>query len=118
MIAKWLQTPDRLPAMIDDEFLDTQRDPSAIRPDGGPAVLAFFRKSLELYDIINDSLIELYLDSKDPKGKELQNIWAVVSLDQRLVDWAHSLPAHLQYGRDIPDEALVFRRQRVVLRTR
>ncbi|KAJ4252010.1 hypothetical protein NW762_011311 [Fusarium torreyae] len=107
-----------LPAMIDDEFLDSQTEPSAIRPDGGPTVMAFFRKSLELYDIINDTLIELYLDPKDSRNKEIHHLGLVLGLDQRLVEWVESLPDHLKYSRPVPDEPLAFRRQRVVLRAR
>ncbi|KAM0549847.1 hypothetical protein ACHAPJ_009289 [Fusarium lateritium] len=118
MIAKWLQTPSGLPAMIDDEYLDTQTEPSATRPDGGPTVMAFFRKSLELYDIINDTLIELYLDPKDSRNKEIHHLGLVLGLDQRLVEWVESLPDHLKYSHPVPDEPLAFRRQRVVLRAR
>jgi hypothetical protein len=118
MIAKWLQTPSGLPAMIDDEFLDTQTEPAAVRPDGGATVMAFFRKSLELYDIINDTLIELYLDPKDSRRKNVHHLGLVLGLDQRLIEWAESLPSHLEYSLRAPDEALAFRRQRVVLRAR
>ncbi|KAI9159141.1 Sorbicillinoid biosynthetic cluster transcription factor 2 [Paramyrothecium foliicola] len=118
MIAKWLQTPDGLPAMIDDEFLDTQTEPSAIRPDGGATVMAFFRKSLELYEIINDILIQLYLDPKEFRSKNFHHLGIVLSLDQRLVEWSESLPDHLKYSFAVPNETLVFRRQRVVLRAR
>lgn len=118
MIANWLQTSDGLPSMIDDEFLDTQTEPSVIRPDGGPTVMAFFRKTLELFDIINDILIQLYLNPKEARGKDLHHLKLVLDLDERLVAWVDSLPEYLKYSYCISDEAFAFRRQRVVLRAR
>ena len=118
MIAKWLQTPDGLPSMIDDEFLDTQTEPSDFRPDGGPTVMAFFRKTLELFDIINDILIQLYLDPKDARVKDTRYLKLVLDLDGRLVTWIESLPDYLRYSYSNPDEVFAFRRQRIVLRAR
>lgn len=118
MIAKWLQTPHGLPSMIDDEFLDTQTEPSTVRPDRGPTVMAFFRKTLELFDIINDILIQLYLDPKDARGKDTHHLKLVLDLDGRLVAWVDSLPDYLKYSYSNPDEVFAFRRQRVVLRAR
>ena len=120
MIARWL--PENvtvpLPSMIDDEFLDSQAESAATRPDGRPTILAFFIKSLELYDIVNDILLELYQGSADTTSKETHHLVAVLQFDDRLLAWLKSLPAHLQYENHDPKEALVYERSRIVLRAR
>ena len=80
--------------------------------------MAFFIKSLELYDIVNDILLELYLDSGDIRSKEPHHLVSVLQFDNRLVEWAYSLPDHLQYSRGKRNENLVSRRQCIVIRAR
>jgi predicted CoA-binding protein len=108
-----------LPKMIDDEFLDTQTQPSATRPDGGITIIAFFVKSLELFNIANDIQNEAYWQQRGVRDGEVNHLISVLKLDNRLVQWAQTLPVHLHYSKCIQeDESLVFRRQRVVLRAR
>lgn len=104
--------------MIDDEFLDSQVEPSATRPDGKPATVAFFIKSLELYDIVNDVLAELYMNSGEKSAENSDYLVPVLRFDDRLVRWVSSLPAQLLYTSDPMGEGLVLRRQRVVMRMR
>ncbi|KAH8678470.1 fungal-specific transcription factor domain-containing protein [Xylariales sp. PMI_506] len=117
MIARWLPNPVPPPLMIDDEFLDTQKKSAPIRPDGKPALLAFFIKSDELYNIVNDVLLVLYMNFGESHG----NLVSVLQFDDRLVQWAHSLPEQLHYSPQIIKEnsdGLVFQRQKIVLRAR
>ncbi|CAH0018758.1 unnamed protein product [Clonostachys rhizophaga] len=108
-----------LPKMIDDEFLDTQTQPSATRPDGGKSMMAFFVKSLELFNIANDIQYEAYRQQRGVRDGEVNHLISVFRLDNRLVQWAQTLPVHLHYSESIQEgESLAFRRQRVVLRAR
>ncbi|UNI24980.1 hypothetical protein JDV02_010693 [Purpureocillium takamizusanense] len=120
MIASWLpetvQVP--VPSMIDDEYLDSRAESSAIRPDGEPSVVAFFVKTIELYDIINDIILELYQSSTDMASKETHHLVAVLQFDDRLLKWEQSLPEHLQYAHCKGEQDLIFERQRIVLRAR
>lgn len=49
--------------MIDDEFLHVQTEGSHSRPDGRPCIMAFTVKAVELYQILDDVLVGLYLTS-------------------------------------------------------
>ena len=106
--------------MIDDEFLDAQTTPNATRPDGQPAIMAFFIKALELYSIVNDVLLELYHGDASGKDVGSSSMVSVLRFDNRLIEWLHSLPVQLQLSATVADEyePLVFRRQRIVLRLR
>ncbi|CAG9961998.1 unnamed protein product [Clonostachys byssicola] len=111
--------PVPLPKMIDDEFLDTQTQPSATRPDGRKSIMAFFVKSLELFNIANDIQNEAYRQQKGVRDGGINRLISVFRLDNRLVQWAQTLPVHLHYSESIQEgEGLAFRRQRVVLRAR
>lgn len=120
MIARWLpntvQVP--MPSMIDDEFFGSQTEPSDIRPDGQPAIVAFFIKTIELYDIVNDILLDLYQGSTDAASKEMHYLTAALQFDDRLLRWARSLPEHLHYPPPNHDSSLVYERQRIVLHAR
>lgn len=107
-----------MPSMIDDEFFDSQVEPSAIRPDGQPAIVAFFIKTIELYDIVNDILLDLYQGSTDAASREMHYLTAALQFDDRLLRWAASLPEHLQYPPPKQDKSLVYERQRIVLHAR
>lgn len=118
MIANWLSNAVPLPLMIDDYFLDTQTEGSATRPDGGATEVAFFVKSLELYRIINDSLLELYMRPGEGETQDKEFLVSVLQLDSRLTQWARSIPNHLCH---LPGEAkadFILQRQRIVLRAR
>ncbi|KAG6996936.1 hypothetical protein FOFC_07909 [Fusarium oxysporum] len=118
MIANWLYDAVPPPSMIDDEFLDTQSKPSAVRPDGGGTpTIAFFIKSVELYSIVNDCLLELYMQQPQNAGESVGHIASVLQFDDRLVHWMRSVPEGLLYPS--PANAnYILQRQRIVLRSR
>ncbi|KAE8380074.1 fungal-specific transcription factor domain-containing protein [Aspergillus bertholletiae] len=107
MIPKWLSDSTPLPAMIDDEFLDSQTDSSAIRPDSQPAIMAFTVKTLELYEIMNDTLVELYMKTGE-RGDRVRELTRILELDERLQTWKKSLPSQLQ---DCSTDHPIFQRQ-------
>ncbi|KAJ6437464.1 sulfite oxidase [Purpureocillium lavendulum] len=115
MIASCLPETVHVPApsMIDDDYLDRGVEPQAIRPDGRPCIVAFFVKTIELYDIINDILLQLYQSSSDVASKDTHLLVAVLRFDDRLRKWAQSLPDHLQYSQPEKDHSLLFERQRI-----
>ncbi|CAH0037953.1 unnamed protein product [Clonostachys solani] len=118
MIADWQCNMKFLPSMIDDDLLDSQVEPSAIRPDGKTTAVAFFIKTLELYKIVNDCLLELYMNSPDKSTKTSHTIVSVLQLDDRLVQWSRSVPDRLRYVPTSSSDAFIFQRQRIVLRAR
>ncbi|KAK1252000.1 hypothetical protein MKX08_003187, partial [Trichoderma sp. CBMAI-0020] len=83
MIANWLFDAVPLPVMIDDDFLDSQSEPSITRPDGGTPRIAFFIKSVELYSIVNDCLLELYMRQPEKTGQSVEQIASVLQFDDR-----------------------------------
>lgn len=116
MIQKWLIYSIPLPSMIDDEFFEKQDKGSPIRPDGKPCIIAFIVKGMELYRILDDILVNLYLT---PPGIEQQEtrLTHILELDGCIQRWRTSLPLHLQNGSG-PDNDPVLRRQALVLRIR
>ncbi|KAI0971646.1 C6 transcription factor [Xylaria arbuscula] len=118
MIPVWLSDTTPLPCMIDDEFLDSQQQPAAIRPDGNYTIVAFFVKSLELYEIVNGVLLNLYMSTETDRHKGDHSVASVLRFDDRLVSWSASLPQHLRYSLAGLSEDPVFRRQQIVLRAR
>ncbi|GKZ51933.1 hypothetical protein AbraIFM66951_008318 [Aspergillus brasiliensis] len=67
MIPRALPNPAPLPSMIDDEFFEVQTEGSAMRPDGRPCNMSFAVKTLELYEIMNDVLVDLYMDASQTR---------------------------------------------------
>ncbi|GMG35555.1 unnamed protein product [Aspergillus oryzae] len=49
-----------LPATVDEEYIPTASGVEATQPADQPSVMAFYAKSLELYEIMNDILLSLY----------------------------------------------------------
>ena len=118
MIANWLSNAVPMPLMIDDEFLDTQRQPMARRTDGGAPRVGFFICSLDLYDIVNDFLLELYINPLGKAGKGGQSLNTVIGYDGRLEQWLNSIPEFLRWSPDSQGDGYILDRQRVVLRAR
>lgn len=118
MIAGWLCNAVPLPMMIDDEYLDLQVEPSAKRPDGKTTAVAFFIKSLELYSIVNDSLLELYMRPGRNSTEGQDRLSSVLQFDGRLMQWADSIPEKIRYVPSKPQDDMVFLRQSIVLRAR
>lgn len=110
--------PVPLPSMIDDEFIATQRTASSIRPDGKPAIIAFFVKALELYGIVGDILQDLYVTSGESQRSKASILMSVLGFDDRLTAWDASLPEHLRPNTSTVIENDMYRRQMIVLRIR
>uniref|UniRef100_A0A0B7JZM6 Xylanolytic transcriptional activator regulatory domain-containing protein n=2 Tax=Bionectria ochroleuca TaxID=29856 RepID=A0A0B7JZM6_BIOOC len=120
MIANWLSDAVPLPLMIDDDYLDMVNESSAVRPDGKPTEVAFFVKSLELYRITNNSLLELYIRPLEIRVHDQQLLASVLEFDSTLTRWAWTIPDQLCYT---PEEgktsqSFILQRQRIVLRSR
>ncbi|KAH8881452.1 hypothetical protein GQ53DRAFT_511331 [Thozetella sp. PMI_491] len=91
--------------------------------------VSFFVKSVELYEIINLSLLAFY-SSQDPSsstddGSETiqsepaeDDLGALMKLDKSLSDWDRSLPPHLRFELLGESENDVCQRQAVILRIR
>jgi hypothetical protein len=118
MIATWLSNAVPLPLMIDDEFLNTQRQPTARRSDGETPRVGFFIFSLELYSIVNDFLLELYMNPLSKAGKIRQSLSTVMGYDGRLEQWLNSIPEFLRWSPQYPVDDYILQRQRIVLRAR
>lgn len=91
--------------------------------------MAFYAKSLELYEIMNDVLLSLYQPTPDGSGVEdihdfyFSNVGSdgertVFELDRALTRWACHLPPHLRAHSFDELGDPIFCRQRIVLRAR
>lgn len=118
MIADWLSDAVPLPLMIDDDYLDSPIQSSPVRPDGRTTEVAFFIKSLELYSIVNRSLLELYMMPRDKASSYQRTLASVLECESSLTRWALSIPEQLRYSLEKNDEDFIFQRQRIVLRAR
>lgn len=118
MIANWLSDAVPLPLMIDDEFLDTQRQAAARRPDGKSSRVGFFILSLELYSIVNDFLLELYMNPLSRAVTARKSLSTVIGYDSRLEQWLRSMPEFLRWSSQGPVDNFILQRQRIVLRAR
>ncbi|PYH87115.1 hypothetical protein BO82DRAFT_349623 [Aspergillus uvarum CBS 121591] len=116
MIPSWLFNSVSLPAMIDDEFIDTQATSSALRPDGKPCILAFAVKAFELYQLFDKILQKIYLGPNG--GEDYENkLIPILEFDREIQAWEDSLPVHLRYHSSMTRDALTDR-QAIVLRIR
>ncbi|KAH8814897.1 fungal-specific transcription factor domain protein [Xylogone sp. PMI_703] len=129
MISKSLADTVPFPAMIDPEYLPEEASTPGVQPPGRPPMIAFFVKSLHLYEIINDILLELYMnddqnETKDPDGFPLYkpyeslDLAAILKLDRALMSWGRNLPPHLKLScPECMSNGMVYR-QAVVCRAR
>lgn len=129
MISKTLADAVPLPAMIDPEYLPEDASTPGVQPAGRPAMMAFFVNSLTLYKIINDILLELYMnddqdDTKDENGLPLYkpyeslDLAAILKLDRALMAWGRNLPSYLKLSSpDSNINGMVYR-QAIVCRAR
>lgn len=118
MVSKWLCDPVPPMSMTDDEYLDIQNTPAAVRPDGSPTIVAFFVKAIELYGILDEVVSELYGNGDFLEQTKHHDLTAILRFDDRLMQFVQSLPAHLQYLPAQLNEHLVLKRQQIVLRCR
>lgn len=82
--------------MIDDDFFQTQTEGSERRPDGHPCTMAFLPKAIEVYRILDDILVELYLTPSPREAGMDSKVPQILEIDSRLQSWMKSLPDHLQ----------------------
>ncbi|KAE8381341.1 fungal-specific transcription factor domain-containing protein [Aspergillus bertholletiae] len=115
MIPKWLFSLVPLPSMIDDEFFEAQTEGSERRPDGQPCIMAFLRKAIELYRILDDVLVELYLTCSPREEGIESKLPHILEIDSRVQSWSKSLPSHLQMQTAATGNTIVDR-QATVLR--
>lgn len=116
MIPNWLFDSVPLPSMIDDEFFESQTQGAPFRPDGRPCRMAFVVKAMELYQILDEILVDMYLKgSKDDDFEsKLKNL---LRIDGKLQAWKNSLPEFLRPRLAIEDDEIL-KRQAMVLRVR
>ncbi|KAH2074078.1 hypothetical protein KXW40_001995 [Aspergillus fumigatus] len=117
-----------LPATVDEEYIPASLGDEVRQPAGRPSVMAFYAKSLELYEILNDILLSLYKPVPEENPEDIYDFYfnkgsdesarTVFELDRALTKWAQSLPAHLRGDTPSMPEDAVFYHQSVVLRAR
>ena len=87
-------------------------------------MMAFYAKSLELYEILNDILLSLYKPVPEESPEDIHDFYfnkegnegerTIFDLDRSLTRWTRSLPSHLR-GTTANE---LFLRQGIVLRAR
>ncbi|CAG8365171.1 unnamed protein product [Penicillium salamii] len=128
MITKSASGAVPLPAAVDEEFIPSESGSEASQPPDRPSMMAFFGKTLELYDIMNDVLESLYDPSTDSSGEDIHNFYfnnitgegerTIFELDHCLSRWTKSLPEHLRGDSALVSANPIFCRQSIVLRAR
>ncbi|KAL4737931.1 hypothetical protein BDV11DRAFT_206398 [Aspergillus similis] len=101
MIPKWLFNSVPLPSMM---------------TNGQPCIMAGAVKALELYQILDEVLVDLYLKSSDPEDTE-RRLMQILEIDSKPQIWNRSLPEHLQFITTAKRDFLM-ERQATVLRAR
>ncbi|KAL3477446.1 fungal-specific transcription factor domain-containing protein [Aspergillus californicus] len=117
-----------LPATVDEEYIASARGVEATQPADQPSMMAFYAKSLELYEILNDVLLSLYKPVPEESPEDIYDFYfnretsegelTVFELDRALTKWTRSLPPHLREKPGPQFENIMFHRQSVVLRAR
>ncbi|PWY68401.1 putative C6 transcription factor [Aspergillus heteromorphus CBS 117.55] len=117
-----------LPITVDEEYIPTVAGSEVTQPINQPSIIAFYAKSLELYEILNEILLSLYSPTIEETPEDIYNFYfdkesnkgehTIFELDRALSKWSRSLPPHLR-GEPCPgSEHTVFYHQSVVLRAR
>ena len=75
--------------------------------------IAFFTKSIELYEIINRTTMAVY-----SAGASNEDLASVIEIDEDLSAWKHGLPEHLQLESLEQTRDEIGKRQAVILRIR
>lgn len=102
--------------MIDDQFFETQVIGSPLRPDGRPCTMACVVKAMELYQILDEILVDLYLKTSKDEDIEIK-LMHILQIDAKLVAWNKSLPDFLLPQNAAKYDSIVSR-QAIVLRAR
>lgn len=126
MISKSVAQAVPLPAMIDDSFLSSSSNHAfGYMQKDTPMSMAFFVKSLEIYEIVNDILISLY-SSTDASNDALaafftgsnSSVDVVFQYDRALMSWGRTLPPHLRISTYEWASNPLFKRQATICRSR
>ncbi|KAL3452764.1 fungal-specific transcription factor domain-containing protein [Aspergillus insuetus] len=117
-----------LPATVDEEYIASASGAEATQPADRPSMMAFYAKSLELYEILNDVLLSLYKPIPEESPEDIYDFYfnrepsegelTIFELDRALTKWTRSLPTHLRGDPSPVDGNIIFKRQCVVLRAR
>ncbi|KAF7182366.1 hypothetical protein CNMCM7691_001846 [Aspergillus felis] len=117
-----------LPATVDEEYIPAALGGEVRQPADRPSVMAFYAKSLKLYEILNDILLSLYKPVPEENPEDIYDFYfnkgpdegerTIFELDRALTKWTQSLPPHLRGETSSKPEDAVFYHQSVVLRAR
>jgi hypothetical protein len=128
MVSKVSSGAVPLPLRVDDEFIISNSTAEPSQPEGMPSIMAFYIKTLELYEIMNDVLLSLYKPAAEDSPDDVHDFYfnnavsegerTVFDLDRSLNQWARNLPSHLCPGSSSRSDNPIFSRQRVVLQAR
>jgi hypothetical protein len=128
MISKASSGAVPLPAAVDDEYIPAESSKEVSQPSNCPSMMAFYAKSLELYEIMNDVLLSLYKPISDESNEDahefsFDNVTSegertIFQIDRSLTKWTRSLPEHLRGDSSESSATPIFCRQKIVLRAR
>ena len=128
MISKASSEAVPLPAAVDEEYILATDDAESAQPADRPSMMAFYAKSLELYEIMNDVLLSLYKPLPDEGADGIHDFFfnhanyegerTIFDLDRSLTRWTLSLPLHLRGASPLVTRNPIFCRQSIVLRAR
>ncbi|PYH96647.1 putative C6 transcription factor [Aspergillus ellipticus CBS 707.79] len=114
-----------LPATVDEEYIPAVSGSELTQPANRPSVMAFYAKSLELYEILNDILLRFYSPTTEETPEDIYNFYfdkeanqgerTIFELDRSLTKWSRSLPLHLRSDSCPRSGDAVFYHQSVVL---
>ncbi|KAE8342668.1 hypothetical protein BDV24DRAFT_173673 [Aspergillus arachidicola] len=71
-----------LPATVDEEYIPTASGVEATQPADQPSVMAFYAKSLELYEIMNDILLSLYKPVPEESPEDMYDLYFNKEINQ------------------------------------
>ncbi|KAJ5552045.1 hypothetical protein N7461_006743 [Penicillium sp. DV-2018c] len=128
MISKASSGAVRLPAAVDDDYIPLESSKEVSQPSNCPSMMAFYAKSLELYEIMNDVLLTLYNPVSDECSEDVHEFSfdnatgegerTIFQIDRSLTKWTRSLPPHLRGDSSETSANPIFCRQKIVLRAR
>ncbi|KAJ5114253.1 hypothetical protein NUU61_000012 [Penicillium alfredii] len=128
MITKSSSGAVPLPAAIDEEYIPVESSAEAAQPENRPSMMAFYAKSLELYEIMNDVLLSLYKPMSEETAEDAHDFYfssatsegerTIFDLDRSLTRWTRSLPSYLRGTSSVSSGNPILHRQSIVLRAR
>ena len=130
MISRFSNETVPLPETVDDELIPANTTAEPTQPPNKPSIMAFYAKTLELYEIMNDVLLSLYKPASDDSPEDVHDFYfnnnvneneserTIFELDRSLTQWTRSLPSHLKGDPSVNQDNPIFMRQGIVLRAR